>query len=75
MELGFGERLRLLREERGLTQGALGAATHMTQRKISYIECGRFEPSVGDITVLCRYFNVSADYFLNLPPQLPYPKR
>ena len=75
MELKFGERVRLLREEQGVSQAKLGVATQMTQRKISYIECGKFEPSVEDIAALCRYFNVSADYFLNLPPHLPYPKR
>lgn len=73
MKLGFGERVRGLREDADLTQTQLGEKVHMTQRKISYIECGRIEPSLEDITLLCGFFHVSADYLLGLEPGLPYP--
>ena len=66
MELSFGEKIRNLREDKDLNQAQLGKAVNMTQRKISYIECGRFEPSLEDIVALCRFFNVSADYLLGL---------
>ena len=75
MELTFGEKIRLLREERELNQTELGREVQMTQRKISYIECGKYEPSMEDIRLLCKYFNVSADYLLGFPKNLPYPKR
>lgn len=75
MQLSFGEKIRLLREERELTQTELGREVHMTQRKISYLEHDRYEPSVEDLRVLCRYFHVSADYLLDFPGPLPYPKR
>ncbi len=75
MELTFGEKLRLLREERELNQTQLGAAIHMTQRKISYLETGRYEPGMDDLVALCRFFHVSADYLLGFPRPLPYPKR
>ena len=75
MELSFGEKIRLLREERELNQTDLGKAVGMTQRKISYMENDRYEPGMDDIRALCRYFNVSADYLLGFPKQLPYPKR
>ena len=75
MELTFGEKIRLLREEKEMNQTELGKAVRMTQRKISYLECGKYEPSMEDITLLCRYFNVSADYLLGFPQSLPYPKR
>ena len=45
----LGERIRNLREDRDLNQTQLGNAVNMTQRKISYIECGKFEPSIEDI--------------------------
>lgn len=45
----------------------------MTQRKISYIECGKNEPSIDDIAALCTFFHVSADYLLGLPSNLPFP--
>ena len=75
MELTFGEKIRLLREEKELNQTQLGLAVHMTQRKISYLECGRYEPGVEDLRALCSYFQVSADYLLGFPKNLPSPKR
>ena len=75
MEMTFGDKIRLLREERELNQTELGKAVNMTQRKISYLENGKYEPSLEDIKALCRYFNVSSDYLLGFPKHLPYPKR
>ena len=67
MKLSFGEKIRNLREDRDLNQTELGAAVNMTQRKISYIECGKCEPSIGDIVAFCHYFRISADYLLEIP--------
>lgn len=75
MELTFGEKIRLLRENGGLNQTQLGKAVNMTQRKISYMENDTYEPSMEDIRALCKFFNVSADYLLGFPKALPYPKR
>lgn len=71
----FGEKLRLLREEQELNQTELGKAMNMTQRKISYLENDKYEPSIEDIKAICRFFNISADYLLGFPKNLPYPKR
>ena len=73
MELTLGEKIRLLREERELNQTELGQAVNMTQRRVSYIENNRYEPSVEDIKALCKFFHVSADYLLGFPKNLPYP--
>ena len=67
MKLTFGEKIRNLREDADLNQTQLGKAVNMTQRKISYIECGKYEPSVEDIVALCHFFKVSADYLLGIP--------
>ena len=75
MEMTFGEKIRLLREELELNQTQLGQAVNMTQRKISYLENGKYEPSLEDIKALCHYFTVSADYLLGFSKHLPYPKR
>ena len=66
MALTFGEKIRILREENEITQGQLGTMMNMTQRKISYIECGKYEPSIDDIVAFCKYFKVSSDYLLGL---------
>ena len=75
MELTFGEKLKLLREEHELNQTELGKPLGMTQRKVSYLERGQYEPSLQDIKAICTYFKVSADYLLGFPKPLPYPKR
>ena len=75
MELTFGEKIKLLREEKELNQTELGQAVSMTQRKISYLENDRYEPSMEDIKALCVFFQVSADYLLGFKKPLPYPKR
>ena len=67
MRTTFGEKIRNLREDHDLNQTRLGQALNMTQRKISYIECGKYEPGVEDIIAFCHYFRVSADYLLELP--------
>ena len=67
MILSLGERIRNLREDRDLNQTQLGKAVNMSQRKISYIECGKFEPSIDDIVAFCHFFQVSADYLLGIP--------
>ena len=66
MNLNFGERIRNLREDRDLTQSELGSQVNMTQRKISYIERGKYEPSIDDIVSFCKFFDVSSDYLLGL---------
>ena len=66
MKLTFGEKIRNLREDADLNQSELGKAVGMTQRKISYIECGKYEPNIGDIIAFCNFFKISSDYLLGI---------
>ncbi len=66
MYLTFGEKIKNLREELELNQTDLGKKLQMTQRKISYIECNKCEPSIDDIRAFCKFFKVSADYLLGI---------
>lgn len=66
MTLTFGEKIRNLREDADLTQAQLGKKLNISQRKISYIECGKCEPSIEDINAFCKFFQVSSDYLLGL---------
>ena len=59
MKQEFGKRIRDLREDMDLNQTKLGKEVNMTQRKISYIENGTYEPSIDDIISFCKFFNVS----------------
>ena len=71
----YYEKLKMLREEHEpkLTQEQLGAIFKLQQRQISYLETGRTQPDIRTLTAYCNYFNVSADYILGLPKNLPYP--
>lgn len=64
--LSFGEKIRNLREDMDLNQTQLGQALNMTQRKVSFIECDKTEPSIDDIVAFCKFFGVSADYLLGI---------
>lgn len=75
MEMTFGEKIRELREDMNLNQTELGKALGVTQRKISYIECGKYEPSIQDIAAFCNFFKVSSDYLIGVPQGYTYPKR
>ncbi len=75
MKFTFGEKIKILRENKNINQTELGKAVNMTQRKVSYIECGKYEPSIEDIVALCNYFKVSSDYLLSLPKNYQYPER
>ena len=75
METNIGEKIKAFREDLDMNQTELGKMVNMTQRKISYIECGKYEPSIEDIKALCNFFNVSADYLLGLKKGLEYPER
>ncbi len=66
MKLTLGDKIRGLREDADLNQTQLGKKLNMTQRKISYIECGKYEPSVEDIIAFCDFFKISANYLLGL---------
>ncbi len=72
MNLSFGEKVRNLREDANLNQTQLGKALKITQRKLSYIECGKCEPSLSDIVAFCNYFKVSADYLLGVKKGYKY---
>ena len=70
MELSFGDKIRNLREDKDMNQSQLGKAVNMTQRKISYIECGKCEPSLDDIVAFCQFFKVSADYLIGIKDRI-----
>ncbi len=51
-------RLRELREERGLTQEELAKALGVTRQTIIAIEKGRYDPSLRLAFKMARFFNV-----------------
>ena len=64
--LVMGERLKRLRREKGVTQVEVANAIGVTTSAYGHYESGVREPSVDIIILLCKYFDVSADYLLGL---------
>jgi len=64
--LYFGDKVRALRQEKGLTQKQLASKLEITKSTISGYEQGTKSPSVEALIKLCSLFNVSADYLLGL---------
>lgn len=64
--MNYRERMRGLREDRDLTQRAVGAVINKSQQGYSHIEDGRAELKIDDLIKLCRFYGVSADYFVGI---------
>jgi transcriptional regulator with XRE-family HTH domain len=58
--------MRNLREDHDLTQREVGAVINKSQQGYSHIEEGRAELKIEDLIRLCRFYKVSADYFIGL---------
>ena len=64
--MNYRIRMRNLREDRDLTQKELGQIINKSQQGYSHIEDGRAELKIDDLITLCRFYKVSADYFIGL---------
>lgn len=62
----LGERLKQLRNEKGLGQNKLAKDLGVSNASISYWETGKQEPTAEALFKLSVYFNVSADYLLGV---------
>lgn len=64
--MNYRTRMRDLREDRDLTQKEVGAIINKSQQGYSHIEDGRAELKIEDLITLCKFYGVSADYFIGL---------
>lgn len=62
----FAERLREIREEAGESREALGKILGVGVSQICEMENGRKGTTLERLIILCRHYNVSADYLLGL---------
>lgn len=65
-QIDYRERMRGLREDRDLTQAEVGELLQKSQQGYSHIENGRAELKIDDLILLCRFYDVSADYIIGL---------
>ena len=73
----YYEILRDLREdsEPKLSRKKLAEILNTSQSAISDYESGKRPLPIEHLITLCKYYNVSTDYILGLPKNMPFPKR
>ena len=64
--MDYRKRMRNLREDMDLTQKEVGAIINKSQQGYSHIEDGRAELKIDDLIKLCKFYGVSADYFVGI---------
>lgn len=62
----FGDRLKILRIDKGLSQQDIGEIVGKSQQAVAVWEKGLYEPDNESLIRLADYFNVSTDYLLGL---------
>ncbi len=70
----YYERLRQVREDRDITQTQAAEVIHSSQNQMYRYENGVNEMTVGKLRELCLLYGVSADYILDLPKDLDWPR-
>ena len=64
--MDYRTRMRNMREDHDLTQKQVGEIIQKSQQGYNHIESGRAELKIEDLIKLCRFYKVSADYFIGL---------
>ena len=73
--MDYIDRLTALREDNDKDQKEIAILLNCQQSAISKYEKKIRKYKVEDITKLCLYYGVSADYILGLPKGLKHPER
>ncbi len=64
MYLELGDKVKLLRNRRGLKQDDLAEVLELSRSQISNLESGRRNLSLKQLEKLCEYFQVDMSYFV-----------
>ena len=62
----FGERLKDLRVEKGLTQAELAKLTGISQAGIAKWETGDRKPSIDCLIILAKFFKCTLEYLVGM---------
>lgn len=68
-------KLRELREDKNLTQQQIAQILNCKQNTYQQYESEKRQLPLSALKKLCLFYKVSADYILDLPNNLEYPKR
>lgn len=64
IELTFGEKIKVIRNARGLTQSQLAKMVGIAQLQISLYETGRVSPNLNTLEWICKALKVKASDLL-----------
>lgn len=64
MKITIRDRLRELRKEKSLTQKDVAKILNKSETGYASWEQGLAEPSINDLIILSRFYNVSIDYLV-----------
>ena len=62
----FAERLKELRNDKGISQGELSRQTGIPRTTITFWENDLRVPSAEAVVIIAKYFGVTSDYLLGL---------
>ncbi len=62
----YGQRIKEIRQEKGITQSQLAEMLSTTQSTVGKYEREEIQLAVDTIIKICKVFEVSADYLLGL---------
>ena len=66
MNQEIAKRIKEIRADKNLTQTQFGNILAVSQDTVSLWEKGKSYPSIEYIILICKTFNISADYLLGL---------
>jgi len=64
--MNYRARMRSLREDNDYSQAYVGKILQKSQQGYNHIETGRAELKIEDLAILCKLYDVSADYIIGL---------
>ena len=71
----FGQRLKLARVAKGITQPNAAKILGLTLRAYQRYEANEREPSLENLAILAKHFGVSSDYLLGLSDESTFDER
>lgn len=64
--MNYRDRIKSIREDHDLTQTQIGRLLNKSQQGYNHIEMDRAELKIDDLMILCRFYDLSADYLIGL---------
>ena len=62
----IGEKIKEIRLENGLSQSKFGEMLHVSQDTVSLWEKGKALPNTEYVILICKTFDISANYLLGI---------